>query len=286
MGVGLGGTGVAVGAAAFVGGTVAVGDSVAVAVGSGEGEGVSATAVGVAVESTGCVAAGDAVPAAVVAAGVAEGSASADELPLQATTRVIAMVTSAVAANAFIHGSLAGSKRKVTTVVYRGFLCGAAGILRGMTVPPNTAMPVTRGMNFADADRNLSFALKQHARAADYERAVPLLHEVGEVAGGVLDALAAVADANEPTLRQYDERGDRIDAITYHPSFVAMQRLGFADVVNMVFNPAAGMVAGRLGESELIYYCVDEYTAFTGVSDGLKTIEDDLFRGKQPDLNP
>lgn len=58
----------------------------------------------------------------------------------------------------------------------------------------------------------------------------------------------------------------------------AMLRLGFANIVNMVFNPAAGMIAGRLGESELIYYCVDEYTAFTGVSDGLKVIEDDLFR--------
>lgn len=58
----------------------------------------------------------------------------------------------------------------------------------------------------------------------------------------------------------------------------AMRKLGFANVVNMVFNPAAGMIAGRLNESELIYYCVDEYTAFTGVSDGLKAIEDALFR--------
>jgi glycosyltransferase involved in cell wall biosynthesis len=58
----------------------------------------------------------------------------------------------------------------------------------------------------------------------------------------------------------------------------AMRRLGFSDVVNMVFNPAAGMIAGKLGERELIYYCVDEYTAFTGATDGLKRIEDDLFR--------
>jgi glycosyltransferase involved in cell wall biosynthesis len=58
----------------------------------------------------------------------------------------------------------------------------------------------------------------------------------------------------------------------------AMRRLGFSKVVNIVFNPAAGMIAGRLGESELIYYCVDEYTAFTGASNGLKAIEDDLFR--------
>ncbi|MFL6375495.1 MAG: glycosyltransferase [Pyrinomonadaceae bacterium] len=58
----------------------------------------------------------------------------------------------------------------------------------------------------------------------------------------------------------------------------AMRKLGFADVVNIIFNPAAGMVAGKLGERELIYYCVDEYTAFTGATVGLKRIEDDLFR--------
>ncbi|MBS1794808.1 MAG: glycosyltransferase [Acidobacteria bacterium] len=58
----------------------------------------------------------------------------------------------------------------------------------------------------------------------------------------------------------------------------AMKKLGMRNVVNMVFNPAAGMIAGRLGETGLIYYCVDEYTAFTGVSSGLKEIEEDLFR--------
>ena len=58
----------------------------------------------------------------------------------------------------------------------------------------------------------------------------------------------------------------------------AMRRLGFENVMNMVFNPAAGMIAGRLGESKVIYYCVDEYTAFTGASRGLKEIENDLFR--------
>jgi len=58
----------------------------------------------------------------------------------------------------------------------------------------------------------------------------------------------------------------------------SMRRLGFENVVNMIFNPAAGLIAGHLGESELIYYCVDEYTAFTGVAPGLKEIEEDLFR--------
>ncbi|CAN5342975.1 glycosyltransferase family 1 protein [soil metagenome] len=57
----------------------------------------------------------------------------------------------------------------------------------------------------------------------------------------------------------------------------AMRKLSFGDVINMVFNPAAGMIAGKLGESQLIYYCVDEYTAFTG-SSALKEIEEMLFR--------
>ncbi len=58
----------------------------------------------------------------------------------------------------------------------------------------------------------------------------------------------------------------------------AMRKLDMENVINMVFNPAAGMIAGSLGETEQIYYCVDEYTAFTGVSAGLKEIEEDLFR--------
>ena len=58
----------------------------------------------------------------------------------------------------------------------------------------------------------------------------------------------------------------------------AMRKLGFQAVVNMVFNPAAGLLAGKLGETGLVYYCVDEYTAFTGASKGLKEIEEALFR--------
>jgi glycosyltransferase involved in cell wall biosynthesis len=57
----------------------------------------------------------------------------------------------------------------------------------------------------------------------------------------------------------------------------AMRKLDFASPLNMIFNPAAGLLAGKIGESELIYYCVDEYTAFTGASKGLKEIEEKLF---------
>ncbi len=62
----------------------------------------------------------------------------------------------------------------------------------------------------------------------------------------------------------------------------AMRALGFRDVINWVFNPAAAVVAGALGEQMLIYYCVDEYTAFTGVpTESLIALERDLLRKAQ-----
>src|SRR5207248_1574822 len=54
----------------------------------------------------------------------------------------------------------------------------------------------------------------------------------------------------------------------------AMRKLGFERPVNFVFNPAASVVAGRLGEETLVYYCVDEYAAFHGVpSEALAALE-------------
>ncbi len=46
----------------------------------------------------------------------------------------------------------------------------------------------------------------------------------------------------------------------------AMQQLGFQRPINWVFLPSAAVVAGSLGEETLIYHCVDEFTAFSGVS--------------------
>jgi glycosyltransferase involved in cell wall biosynthesis len=59
----------------------------------------------------------------------------------------------------------------------------------------------------------------------------------------------------------------------------AMRVLGFRRPINWVFNPAAAIVAGQLGEERVIYYCVDEYTAFSGVSSqSLADMETELLR--------
>ena len=87
----------------------------------------------------------------------------------------------------------------------------------------------------------------------------------------VLNPLAIPAYGTE-TVRKFNQK------LLISQVKKAMRKLDFQNPINMVFNPAAGLLAGNLGESELIYYCVDEYTAFTGAASGLKEIEEDLFR--------
>src|SRR3954451_10310378 len=59
----------------------------------------------------------------------------------------------------------------------------------------------------------------------------------------------------------------------------AMRKLRFRRPINWVFNPAAAVLAGSLGEDRVIYYCVDEYTAFSGVpSESLIGLERGLLK--------
>jgi alkylation response protein AidB-like acyl-CoA dehydrogenase len=93
--------------------------------------------------------------------------------------------------------------------------------------PAQDAMPGTRGVNFYTADPNLEFVCSTVMEPDVLERARPRLVELGAVAGGELDALAAQADRHPPTLRAYDERGRRVDEIVFHPAYHAMERLAF-----------------------------------------------------------
>jgi glycosyltransferase involved in cell wall biosynthesis len=59
----------------------------------------------------------------------------------------------------------------------------------------------------------------------------------------------------------------------------AMRSLGFSRPINWVFNPAAAVLARQLGEDVLIYQCVDEYSAFSGVTaQAILNLEADLCR--------
>ena len=59
----------------------------------------------------------------------------------------------------------------------------------------------------------------------------------------------------------------------------AMKQLGFSRPINWVCNPAASVLVGDLDEDRLVYYCVDEYSAFAGVpSAALAELEQRLLR--------
>ena len=46
------------------------------------------------------------------------------------------------------------------------------------------------------------------------------------------------------------------------------RRLGFENPITLTFVPSSADVAGSLGERIVIYYCVDEYSEFTGTDQG------------------
>ncbi|MDZ4754990.1 MAG: glycosyltransferase [Phycisphaerae bacterium] len=100
---------------------------------------------------------------------------------------------------------------------------------------------------------------KVMAAAAPLQEVEPNLHVVSPL---VIPAYGRpwIADINRWLLRQQVQR--------------AMRQLAFTRPINWVFNPAASIVAGSLGEELLIYYCVDEYAAFSGVDmDALAAME-------------
>src|SRR5579883_1308308 len=58
----------------------------------------------------------------------------------------------------------------------------------------------------------------------------------------------------------------------------ACRKLGFTRPITWSFVPASAEVAGSLGESALVYHCVDENTGFTGTDkDAIRTLEQQLM---------
>ncbi|PET78071.1 hypothetical protein CN514_00310 [Bacillus sp. AFS001701] len=104
------------------------------------------------------------------------------------------------------------------------------------------AMPDTVGLNFLKEDLNLPFILKRYLSSEDYERALPFLIELGELAGTRLDELSRTADKHTPELINYNSKGERIDKVEYHPSYKEMEYLGYSKfgLVAMSHKPVLG----------------------------------------------
>ncbi|RNF38920.1 acyl-CoA dehydrogenase family protein [Planococcus salinus] len=88
-------------------------------------------------------------------------------------------------------------------------------------------MPDTEGLNFFEEDKQLSYLLNRMLSEKEVEQAQAMLSELGGVAGGELDQLSRTADKNPPVLQSFNEKGERVDHVEFHPSYRQMERLGY-----------------------------------------------------------
>jgi acyl-CoA dehydrogenase len=102
-------------------------------------------------------------------------------------------------------------------------------VTRQTMLEPANLMPDTSGINYYSADPDLSFLLRRHLSAEDYERAQGILTEMGAVASQKMDELAGIANRQGPVLVQYDKRGQRVDEVVFHPAYHELERIAYQD---------------------------------------------------------
>ena len=90
-------------------------------------------------------------------------------------------------------------------------------------------MPDTDGINFFSSDPDLSFILRRHLSAEDYERAQTILTEMGTVASQRMDSLSEAANRQGPVLMQFDKKGQRVDEVVLHPAYHELERIAYQD---------------------------------------------------------
>ncbi len=86
-----------------------------------------------------------------------------------------------------------------------------------------------RGQNFFRIDDGLRRLLPHYLDRAALDHFAPQFDRLGDLAGGRLDELAAIADKNPPVLHARDRLGRDEDWIEYHPAYRAMEQIAFAD---------------------------------------------------------
>ncbi len=86
-----------------------------------------------------------------------------------------------------------------------------------------------RGLNFFRLDGSLRQLLPLYLDAASLGHFEPHFDRLGDLAGGRLDELAAIADRHPPVLHPRDRLGRDEEWIEYHPAYREMERIAFGD---------------------------------------------------------
>ena len=116
-----------------------------------------------------------------------------------------------------------------------------------MTVQPElaSAIPDSRGINLYRYDRDAAPLFAHYLSAALFRHLEPHFDRLGALAGDRLDALAAIANHNPPTLSVRRRTGEDCNVVEKHPAYVEMERLAFTE-----FGLAAMSHRGVLGWPE------------------------------------
>ena len=93
--------------------------------------------------------------------------------------------------------------------------------------PAEAVAPSCRGQNFWTVDPGLRELLGLYLPEATFGHFAGHWDRMGELAGGRLDELAAIADKNTPVLHARDQFGRDEDWIDYHPAYREMEDIAF-----------------------------------------------------------
>jgi alkylation response protein AidB-like acyl-CoA dehydrogenase len=91
------------------------------------------------------------------------------------------------------------------------------------------AVPDSRGINLFHADPSFAPLLKHYLGDKLHAHLAPHFERMGMLAGGALDELATLADANPPVLHTRTRRGEDKASIERHPAYLELERVAFAE---------------------------------------------------------
>jgi len=96
-------------------------------------------------------------------------------------------------------------------------------------VPPQQALPDSRGINLYQADPSFAALLALYLEPPLHKHLAPHLERMGALAGDELDQLAATADRNPPILHHRTRAGVERQWIERHPAYRRLEEVAFGE---------------------------------------------------------
>ena len=124
------------------------------------------------------------------------------------------------------------------------------GYVEREPVAGHSTIPDSRGINFFSSDPTFGALLRVHLGEKRYSSLEADLRRLGQRASDELDAWASSADKNPPQLQHRTRRGEALQRIDKHPSYVALEHVAFSEL------GLAAMSHGPTAPPPLIKYAI------------------------------